>query len=186
MVQHKDKSDIIARIRRTSKLGRLGEQLAAEALSANDFQNVSNLNNIRNNYPFFDLRAEKDGKLYFIEVKTRNEEKDAGGLNPSYNCISVSDWANKLLKSQGYSAPQITAMAIDRVTSEATNHNAVPAWIAVPVRSKQSKYAAYFGLLEDLGLRRSIPMRPTALENYLCLVDWTADARITPSLTNRR
>lgn len=180
-----DKLEIIARIRRTSMLGKLGEQLAAEALSANGFQNVSNLNDLRNNYPFFDLRAERDGKIYFIEVKTRNEKRDSGGLNSSYNCITVSDRANKILKSEGYSASQITKMAIDRIDRYAADHGAVPAWVAIPVRPGESTYAAYFGLLEDLGLRRSILMTPIARENYVCLASWNRDSRIKPELTNQ-
>ncbi|MEI8703170.1 MAG: hypothetical protein E5V25_06380 [Mesorhizobium sp.] len=44
--------DIIARIRRTSKLGRLGEILAAEALALNGFSGIRDLNGDIHNHPF--------------------------------------------------------------------------------------------------------------------------------------
>lgn len=56
--------DIIVRIRRTSKLGLLGEVLAAEALYRNGFQGVRNLNDDVHNHPFADLLAETDGTRY--------------------------------------------------------------------------------------------------------------------------
>ncbi|RWA96022.1 hypothetical protein [Mesorhizobium sp.] len=67
--------DIIARIRRTSKLSRLGEILAAEALALNGFSGIRDLNGDIHNHPFADLLAEKSGKRYFIGVKTRNEDR---------------------------------------------------------------------------------------------------------------
>ena len=177
--------DIVARMRRTSKLGRIGESLAAEALQENGFQNVRNLNDDLSNHPFADLLAEKDGRRYFVGVKTRNEDRDIGNLNESYNCVLVRDQVNRLLKSRGMSSDAITILAIQRVYELANDYEAVPAWIAVPTRPKDSTYCAFFGLLSELGNRRSIPMSYAARKTYLCLVNWRYDARLIPDLTNQ-
>jgi hypothetical protein len=178
--------DFISRVQRTSKLGKLGEFLAAEALVAHDFQDVENLNDRHHNQPFADLLARKDGRTYFIGVKTRNEDRDVGGINESYNCVLVPDAINRRLKERGMTKDEITALALDQVRALAKQFSAIPAWIAIPMRPMEGKYSAYFGLMENLGNRRSIPMTHAARRTYECLVDWKADARITPDLTNRR
>ena len=176
--------DILTRIRRTSKLGKLGENLAAEALEMRGFSNVKNLNDLRNNYPFADLLAERAGRRYFIGVKARNEERDIGGLNEAYNCVLVPDVVNKRLKAQGKSAEEITAIALAQVRTLAHQFGAIPAWIAIPIRPAKRAYAVYFGLLTDLGNRRSIPMTHVARSKYECLMGWTIDPRITSGLCN--
>lgn len=178
--------DVLARVRRTSKLGKVGEILAAEALESRRFREVKNLNEIRRNYPYADLLAERDGHRYFIGVKSRNEERDVGGLNESYNCVLVPDAVNKRLRAQGLTPDEITKLALRQVYKLAASFNSIPAWITVPMRPTQGTYAAYFGLLSDLGNKRSIPMKPTARTSYECLVNWTSDRRITPDLSNRR
>lgn len=175
--------DIIARIRRTSKLGQLGEVLAAESLTRNGFSGVKNLNE-GHNHPYADLIAERDGVRYFIGVKSRNEERDVGGLNSSYNCVLVRDVVNRRLKEEGKTVDQITRMALQEVFHRAKTYGAVPAWIAVPMRPARGMYAAYFGVLSDLGNKRSIPMSIEARKTYTCLTDWTRDARITIDLSN--
>jgi hypothetical protein len=63
---------------------------------------VENLNLRRNNYPFGDLPATKDGVRYFIGVKARNEMRQGDvGLNESYNLVLISDPVNRRLKDQG-------------------------------------------------------------------------------------
>lgn len=149
------------------------------------FGEVRNLNDSRHNQPFADLLAEKAGRTYFIGVKARNEERDVGGLNGSYNCVLVPDAVNKRLKAQGKTVDQITALALGQVRALAAQFHAIPAWIAVPVRPSKGTYAAYFGLLADLGNQRSIPMTHAARAGHECLVNWTSDPRITPDLSNR-
>ena len=178
--------DVLARVRRTSKLGKVGEILAAEALEKRRFLEVRNLNEVKHDYPYADLLAEKDGLRYFIGVKSRNEERDLGGINESYNCVLVPDAAYKRLKAQGMTPDEITKLALRQVYQLAASFKAIPAWITVPMRPTQGTYASYFGLLSDIGNRRSIPMKPAARTNYECLVDWTFDGRITPDLSNRR
>ncbi|RWD65984.1 MAG: hypothetical protein EOS36_06205 [Mesorhizobium sp.] len=176
--------DIIARVRRTSQLGILGEVLAAEALVRNGFQGVRNLNDDVHNQPFADLLAEKDGIRYLIGVKSRNEECDVGGLNASYNCVLVPGGINWRVKEQGASVDDITALALSQVHLLAGRFGAIAAWVTVPLRPMEGTYAAYFGLLKDLGNRRSIPMTGAARVGSTCLADWAPDTRITRDLCN--
>ncbi len=67
---------------RISELGKLGETIAAECLERHAFSEVVNMNTIRNNYPFADLLAVKDGVRFLVGVKTRNEMRKGGtGMN---------------------------------------------------------------------------------------------------------
>ncbi|TIM67206.1 MAG: hypothetical protein E5Y52_12235 [Mesorhizobium sp.] len=131
---------IIARVRRTSKLGILGEVLAAEALIRNGFQGVRNLNDDVHNQPFADLLAEKDVIRYFIGVKSRNEERDVGGLNASYNCVLVPGGINQRMKEQGATADGITAPALRQVHLLAGRFGATAAWFAVALRPMEGTY----------------------------------------------
>lgn len=174
---------LILRHRRTSQLGRLGETLAQEALKRNGFDDVIDLNLGRNNHPFADIRARREGTLYLISVKTRNRRRDNGRLNESYNCVQVSKQRNDRLKSQGKTTREITAIAIDQVRQLAIESNSVAAWVAVSVCPKRNSYAVYFGQL-DLLRGRAIAMTPEAIGGYECLTNWTVDKRIGPELSN--
>lgn len=136
------------------------------------------------NQPFADLLAAKDGIRYFIGVKSRNEERDVGGLNASYNCVLVPDGINRRMKEQGATADDITALALRQVHLFAGRFGATAAWITVPLRPMKGRYDAYFGLLKDLGNRRSIPMTGAARVGYMCLADWAPDTRFTRDLCN--
>jgi hypothetical protein len=71
---------------RTTRLGRLGEVLAAERLEAHGFSEVENLNTKRVNAPFADLVAFRGSRQFLISVKTRNERRQGGERrNDSYN-----------------------------------------------------------------------------------------------------
>ena len=70
---------------RENALGKLGESLAEDALKKNGFTNVRNLKLERNNHPYADIVAEKEGNKYLISVKTRNENQQNGKLNTNYN-----------------------------------------------------------------------------------------------------
>jgi hypothetical protein len=72
----------LIRLERITKLGRLGEDLAAERLKHEGFTDIENLNLRRNNYPFGDLLATRRAVRYFIGVKARNEMRQGDvGLN---------------------------------------------------------------------------------------------------------
>jgi len=166
-------------LERITKLGRLGENLAAEGLKEQGFTDVENLNLRRHNYPFGDLLATKDGVRYFIGVKTRNETRQGGGLNESYNLVLISDPANKTLKEQGKTVHQITEMLLMEVSELAAGLGATPAWATVSIRATSGTYSAYFGSVAQLGNRRSVPMTPKACATYQCLARDRPDVPVT-------
>jgi len=171
--------------KRIEKLGQLGEKLAAERLAVNGFTEIEDLNSIRVHYPFGDLLATRDGVRYFVGVKARNEMRQGEvGLNEAYNFVLISDAMNAKLKGEGKTADQITALLLAEMTTLATTHKAIPAWITVPIRAKTGTYSAYFGLLSKLGNRRSIPMKPDDCKYHECLARDVADPRVTADLLN--
>jgi hypothetical protein len=171
--------------RRTSRLGTIGEELAAEALAASGFTDIRDLNKDVHNQPFADLLAEEAGVRYFISVKARNENRDDGRLNESYNCFRVADPKIKALQAGGNSTEDVTRLAHEQIQLLARGFDAIPAWTTIPIRPEDGTYAVYSGLLSHLGNVRSVPMTPVARAKYRCLVNWVAHPRIKPDLTNR-
>src|SRR5580704_9683010 len=102
------------RIERTSKLGRIGEQLAEECLIAAGFTDVKNLNR-GTNLPYADILAKRAGKPFLIGVKSRNEFQANGAINPTYNAVLIRDDKKRLLGGQGKTEAQITAILWDGV-----------------------------------------------------------------------
>jgi hypothetical protein len=54
----------------------------------------------------------------------------------------------------------------------AQRHNAIPAWIAIPVIPEEQRFSAYFGTIlqiDEAGERFSIPMGPEDTARYECL-----------------
>lgn len=133
---------------RSRNLGNLGEQWAAALLERNGFTNVENFNNRRKNHAYADIYAERNGERYVISVKTRNKLKVGGDLNDSYN-LSSSGNHYKL--------------------SEAAKNawQAKAAWVAICV--EEAVFSAYFGLLDDLNRKNTIPMTEVAISSYQCL-----------------
>jgi hypothetical protein len=175
----------LVQIERITKLGRLGEILAAERLKHHGFVDIVDLNSKRMNYPFADLLATDAGTRYLIGVKARNAMRQGEvGLNESYNLILIPDATNHELKRQGRTTDQITSMLWDEVAELAKLHAATPAWITVPVRPKAGTYSAYFGLVASLGNKRSVPMTAKACAMYRCLARDISDPRITLNLLN--
>jgi Holliday junction resolvase-like predicted endonuclease len=172
-------------LERITKLGRLGEDLVAERLDHHGYTKIENLNLRRRNYPFGDLLATKDGIQYFIGVKARNEMRQGNvGLNESYNLVLIRDALNKQLKNQGKTTDQITTMLLDEVSKLAADLDATPAWATVSIRPREGTYSAYFGLVERLGIRRSVPMTPKECARYDGLARDLGDSRITLDLLN--
>jgi hypothetical protein len=175
----------LLKVKRNTKLGRLGEDLVAERLGQHGFANIENLNLRRNNHPFGDLLATKHGVSYFIGVKARNEMRQGDlGLNESYNLVLIPDAANRKLKALGKTPDQITSMLLAEVSSLAAEYRATPAWATVAIRPRAGTYSAYFGLVATLGNRRSVPMVPKACATYHCLARELPDARVTLDLLN--
>jgi hypothetical protein len=175
----------LLQLERITRLGRLGEILAAERLKHNGFTDVDDLNAGRTNFPFADLLATSGGVRYLIGVKTRNEMRQGFvGLNESYNLVLVSDRLNYELKAQGKTTAQITAMLWAEVAELAKRYDATPAWITVPIRATAGTYSAYFGVVANLGNIRSVKMTRVACAGYRCLGRDISDVRVTPDLLN--
>jgi hypothetical protein len=175
----------LVRLERITKLGRLGEDLVAERLPDQGFTDIENLNLRRHNYPFGDLLATKNGIRYFIGVKARNEMRQGDvGLNESYNLVLIFDPVNARLKEQGKTTDQITSMLLAEVSALAAGLDATPAWATVSIRPRAGTYSVYFGLVAQLGNRRSVPMTPNACASYQCLARNRPDPRVTLDLLN--
>lgn len=170
--------------KRITKLGILGEQLAEECLVAASFEQVENLNRRANNYPFADILAARNGTLYFIGVKSRNEFQTNGKINPTYNAVLIRADKKRQLESQGKTETQITALLWAEVQRLADQCKAVPAWTTIAMQPLKGIFSAYFGLVSALGNRRSIPMKIDDRRSYEVLAKHKTDSRITDDLHN--
>jgi Holliday junction resolvase-like predicted endonuclease len=170
---------------RITRLGRLGEDLVAELLRDQGFVKIKNLNDARVNHPFGDLLASKNGVVYFIGVKARNAMRQGNiGLNASYNLVLIRGSANAQLKRQGKTTDEITSLLLKEVSDRAAVLGATPAWATVSIQARLGAYSSYFGLVAQLGNRRSIPMTTKACASYLCLARNRPDRRVTIGLLN--
>ena len=121
---------------RKKSLGELGELFGIKALVDNKFEKIVNLNDIKMNYPFADLYAEKDGKKYVISIKARNKYQKNGTLNSRYK-----------LGSNAYSH---ASRAEEKFDAEAY-------WMAV--QFDEETVSIYFGSLAELNQSNGIPMK---------------------------
>jgi hypothetical protein len=64
-------------------LGEIGEDMPPC-----EFTDIQNLNNIKPNFPIFDIIARKNGEIYVFSAKARNRYGANGKLNPCYNILS--------------------------------------------------------------------------------------------------
>jgi GTPase SAR1 family protein len=173
------------RIERTTKLGRIGEQLAEERLAHAGFRDVRNLNR-GINFPYADVLARKDGQLFLIGVKSRNEFQENGKINPCYNAVLIRNDKKQLLERLGKTEAEITAILWDGVDQIASRWNAIPAWVTVAMRPERGTYSAYFGLVSAIRHRRSIPMKLADRAPYVELAAvGTRDPKVTTDLLNR-
>ena len=134
--------------KRKKSLGELGELFGIKALVDNLFEKIVNLNDIKMNYPFADLYAEKDGKKYVISIKARNKYQKNGTLNSRYK-----------LGSNAYSKAKIAAKEKD----------AEAYWMAV--QFDKETVSIYFGSLAELNQSNGIPLKKCMLGTVgKCLV----------------
>jgi hypothetical protein len=172
-------------VERLSRLGKLGEQLAEERLKSVGFTEIENLNKGRN-FPYADIIAKRENVPYLIGVKTRNEYRADGKINPTYNAILIKKDKNHQLKAVGKTEQEITCLLWEEVGRLASAFGAIPAWVAVAVRAERHSYSAYFGLVSLIRHRRSIPMKPYERAKYELLAEHMIDARVTLDLLNRK
>lgn len=134
---------------RAQKLGGVGEALAIRILHSADFANIRNLNQVRTNFPFGDIFAERGEQKYVISVKIRNRyEARTGRLNTRYK-----------LGKQCY---ELAARA-------QVEFSATPAFLAISLIS--DSYSAYFAPLSILDGSSGIAMTPTGVLRYECLAE---------------
>ena len=133
--------------RRVHKLGSFGETLAGRILQMAGFTNIRNLNQIRQNFPFADVYAERGREKYVISVKIRNRyQARTNKLNPRYNL--------------GKHCYELAARAEAELS-------ATPAFLAISLHL--DFYSAYFAPLTTLAGSRGIRMTPEGLIRYECL-----------------
>ena len=144
------KKDSIKKAKKIKALGELGELIGIKALVDDGFTRVCNLNDKKNNFPYADLYAEKNGKKYVISIKARNKIQLNGKINSSYK-----------LGTNAYSKATKASKA---------NSNAIPAWLAIPFT--EHNYSVYFGTLKELNNVSSISIIKCVNQSIgKCLVD---------------
>lgn len=74
-------------------LGKIGEDIPQ-----NEFTDIINLNNIKHNFPVFDIIAKKDDEVYAFSVKARKRYGKNGKINPCYNILSGSKTISRKYK----------------------------------------------------------------------------------------
>lgn len=74
-------------------LGKIGEDMPQS-----DFTNIMNLNNIKHNFPVFDIIAKKDDEIYVFSAKARKRYGRNGKINPCYNILSGSKTISRKYK----------------------------------------------------------------------------------------
>lgn len=74
-------------------LGRIGEDLPQS-----EFTDIINLNEIKHNFPVFDIIAKKDGEVYVFSAKARKRYGKNGKINPCYNILSRSKTISRKYK----------------------------------------------------------------------------------------
>lgn len=74
-------------------LGKIGEDVPQ-----NEFTDIKNLNDIKHNFPVFDIIAKKDGEIYVFSAKARKRYGANGKINPCYNILSGSKTISRKYK----------------------------------------------------------------------------------------
>lgn len=74
-------------------LGKIGEDIPQS-----EFTDIMNLNNIKHNFPVFDIIAKKDGEVYVFSAKARKRYGANGKINPCYNILSGSKTISRKYK----------------------------------------------------------------------------------------
>jgi len=82
-------------------LGRVSKQILGkigEDIPQNEFTDIINLNDIKHNFPVFDIMSKKDEEVYVFSVKARKRYGKNGKINPRYNILSGSKTISRKYK----------------------------------------------------------------------------------------
>jgi hypothetical protein len=74
-------------------LGKIGEDIPQS-----DFTDIKNLNDIKHNFPVFDIIAKKGDEIYVFSAKARKRYRINGKINPCYNILSGSKTISRKYK----------------------------------------------------------------------------------------
>ena len=74
-------------------LGKIGEDMPKS-----DFTDIKNLNDIKHNFPVFDIIAKKCNEIYVFSAKARKRYGLNGKINPCYNILSGSKTISRKYK----------------------------------------------------------------------------------------
>lgn len=99
---------------------------------------------------------------YLIGVVGRKEISASGGYNPSYNLVD-------------------TASQMAEACNIANRLHRTPAFVTIALRPQEGLYSAYFGLLEAIDYKNSVPMHPDNPDGrkaYELLMPPCNDARV--------
>ena len=124
--------------KRKKSLGEIGELYGIKALVDNGFTNIRNLNDVRMNYPYADVFAERNGRKFVISIKARNKWDITGDLNGRY----------RLMYSKN---------AFQNAENAEKEFDAEAAWMAIPF--EKDEYSVYFGTLKELDDNKAILIR---------------------------
>ncbi len=86
-------------------LGKIGEDLPQS-----EFTDIKNLNDIKHNFPVFDIIAKKDNAVYVFSAKARKRYGANGKINSCYNILYGS---NTLVKKYKKALDAFTEMGYD-------------------------------------------------------------------------
>jgi hypothetical protein len=141
---------------------RLAIALARQCLQSRGFTNV-NANRPQGTFPHAHITASGNGVLFLIGVTSREEMAADGQPRPTYNLVQTAD-------------------DLERAQEMADEMQAVPAFVAVALRSERGEYDAYFGTLQVIQSSRTIPMLRNDRRLYETLAEAVRDNRVAELL----
>jgi len=133
-------------------------QLARECLEKANFEQIE-LNREQGIFPDVRIIAARSGTRFLIGITGREEIGADGEYNPSYTIASA-------------------ASGMETAKNIARRHQAVLAFVTIPLQKKKGKFCSFFGTLQAVKFRRSIPMLLPDRRCYEMLQDWTHDDRV--------
>jgi hypothetical protein len=115
-------------------LGKIGEDVPKS-----EFTDVKNLNDIKSNFPVFDIIAKKNNEIYVFSVKARKRYGKDGKINPCYNILSGSKTISRKYKK-----------ALDAFTDMGYDINAIHYCFLVCPLEENKDCIYYWGEFTDI------------------------------------
>jgi len=123
------------------KVAKIGELV--DKLTNDKFTEIKNLNEIKMNFPIFDIIAKKEGEIYIFSAKARNKFGANGKLNDYYH-IMYRNMSSKLSKAIKY-------LEEENYDTKKMHY----CFLVCPIEeNKEVKY--YYGELEDIDNKNTV------------------------------